>query len=267
MNNNKKNTHSGVIANSTSSSNNTINSNIAAVIENNSSLTNNSLINGITTINELTVSEMPLSSLSLTRNNNNEHDVIVNNDGISNKPNNHNVPSTHIDAIIKENITKMPAITIETTMPTKIDIIQMTTKASLVDVEITKRMQTTEFIGSSNTQRDIASTTSTEPITTNKPRKYILNPFRFCFIFTTKKKFLFFWRFFCWCLCVRDMFHYNVTKNQIKLKFILYPSEWRRLSQIYEYSMSLSQYQKSDFSRIKIETRNRRKCYTLFRFP
>lgn len=149
-----------------------------AFIENSTSFTNNSHFNG--TINELVASKTihndddnaehvvaaSLSSLSLTR------------DNISSSG---GVPSID-DALNRETTAQAATATIvaaSSTPPSlsssslsNVETIH-TTIASLTDGENTSRMQTSQFIVSSNTRRDSPSTSSTLPITTNKPREYM----------------------------------------------------------------------------------------------
>lgn len=193
----------GVIASSNVNGNN----GSLATIENRTSFTNNSHYNG--TINELIVSqtiphnsdgidakhmvevEASLSSLPLTRINNNSG-IISSVDGTLSKENGVQMPTAaHAEtasaaaAASKTNATLPPptSTTISTTSvfttvapsPTTAKIVTMhTTIAPLTGGHITNHMQTSQFIVSSNTRRDIpsaAATTSTLPITTNKPRE------------------------------------------------------------------------------------------------
>ncbi|XP_031636316.1 uncharacterized protein LOC116349159 [Contarinia nasturtii] len=165
----------GVIASSNFNGNNAS----IATIENNTNFTNNSHNNG--TINELVVSktihtdaanaehvvmvEPSLSSLSLTRNNDSSGSSIV----------------PMIDGAVNGKTTGAHATTTAATIasagavvadaastPSNVDIIH-TTISPLTNGEITSRMQTSQFIAGSNTRRDSPSTSSTLPITTNKP--------------------------------------------------------------------------------------------------
>lgn len=203
----------GVVASSNVNGNN---GSLATTIENRTSFTNNSHYNG--TINELIVSETipnsngidaehmavdvatSLSSLSLTRINNNNNSGIVSSvdDGAVNKENDGvQMPTvthaataaTPAAAVTAATIQKPTAAeasaaitilnaTVHTqTSPTVAKMATMhTTIAPLNGDHITNHMQTSsQFIASSNTRRDDSSppTPSTLPITTNKPRKYI----------------------------------------------------------------------------------------------
>lgn len=187
----------GVIASSNFNGNN----GSTATIENSTSFTNNSHYNG--TINELVVSETipsdanakhvveaSLSSLSLTRDNNSSG-VVPSIDGASNRESVVNAPAaaavteaptttTSTTTTTATATTQTASATTNTVSPrtvatstsTRVETIH-TTITPLTGGPITNRMQTSQFIASSNTRRDSPSTLSTLPITTNKPREYI----------------------------------------------------------------------------------------------
>lgn len=187
----------GVIASSNFNGNNSS----TATIENSTSFTNNSHYNG--TIIELVVSETipseanakhvveaSLSSLSLTRDNNSSG-IVPSIDGASNGESVVNAPAAAAAATEAPTTTTSTSTattptasattntdsppTIATSTATRVETFH-TTITPLTGGPITNRMQTSQFIASSNTRRDSPSTLSTLPITTNKPREYIPKP-------------------------------------------------------------------------------------------
>lgn len=200
----------GVIASSNVNENN----GSLATIENRTSFTNNSHYNG--TINELIVSETipngdgidaehmvdvetSLSSLSLTRlNNNNNSGIVSSVDVALNKENGVQMPSvTHAETATAATSVTVQQSTAASAEATLINATVLTTIAPLSTVakmvtihttiapltggHITNHMQTSQFIASSNIRRDYSSATpSTIPITTNKPRKYSISITTLC---------------------------------------------------------------------------------------
>ncbi|XP_055298402.1 uncharacterized protein LOC129566466 [Sitodiplosis mosellana] len=168
----------GVIASSNFNGNN----GSIATIENSTSFTNNSHYNG--TINELVVSktmqsddnaehvvEPSLSSLSLIRDNGSSSVVPSIDDALSRETTVLAPAMETIAAAAASRTSTTSSSSLSSSSPPPLSDAETihTTIAPLTDGEITNRMQTSQFIASSNAQRDSPSTSSTLPITTNKP--------------------------------------------------------------------------------------------------
>lgn len=164
----------GVIASGNFNGNNSS----IVTIENSTSIANKTHYIG--TINELVASETiqsdgnanhvvaaTLSSLSLTLNTSSDSDSTV--PSIHGALSRASVPNASTLAAAPAAVTTSSP---SSSTPTQIQT-SSTTVTPATSTEVTSRMQTSQFIGASNAQRDSPSAASTLPITTNKPREYI----------------------------------------------------------------------------------------------